>query len=168
MKNPNYDLQFLEERKEIVNRLRSGPEVLPPWEFEADIQKWKELLGRDDRFDAQFFFWQTWLPSLSPSELRDYQERHPEPENFRGVYKQAFKLGRRGFSRAFPPEVWGNDYWDALLADYEKAYGTPEKPDILIQDGPEALGWLRANGHEAALASNRFSSTADALAFVEQ
>ncbi len=43
-----------------------------------------------------------------------------------------------------------------------------ESPDILIEDGPEALQWLRANGHEAALASNRFSCTADAIAFVEQ
>ena len=38
----------------------------------------------------------------------------------------------------------------------------------MIQDGPEALEWLRANGHVAALASNRFSSTADAISFVEQ
>ncbi len=43
-----------------------------------------------------------------------------------------------------------------------------ESPDILIKDGPEALQWLRSNGHEAALASNRFSSTAEAIAFVEQ
>lgn len=43
-----------------------------------------------------------------------------------------------------------------------------DSPDILIKDGPEALQWLRSNGHEAALASNRFSSTAEAIAFVEQ
>jgi hypothetical protein len=43
-----------------------------------------------------------------------------------------------------------------------------ESPNILIKDGPEALAWLRSNGHEAALASNRFSSTAEAIAFVEQ
>jgi hypothetical protein len=43
-----------------------------------------------------------------------------------------------------------------------------ESPDILIKEGPEALQWLRSNGHEAALASNRFSSTAEAIAFVEQ
>ena len=43
-----------------------------------------------------------------------------------------------------------------------------DSPDILIKDGPEALQWLRANGHEAALASNRFSSTAEAIAFVEE
>src|SRR5688572_10530259 len=43
-----------------------------------------------------------------------------------------------------------------------------ESPDILIKDGPEALEWLRSNGHEAALASNRFSSTAEAISFVEQ
>ena len=43
-----------------------------------------------------------------------------------------------------------------------------DSPDILIKDGPEALQWLRSNGHEAALASNRFSSTAEAVAFVEQ
>ena len=41
-------------------------------------------------------------------------------------------------------------------------------PDILINDGPEALQWLRSNGHESALASNRFESTAEAIAFVEQ
>ncbi len=43
-----------------------------------------------------------------------------------------------------------------------------ESPDILINEGPEALQWLRSNGHEAALASNRFSSTAEAIGFVEQ
>jgi hypothetical protein len=43
-----------------------------------------------------------------------------------------------------------------------------DSPDILINDGPEALHWLRSNGHEAALASNRFSSTAEAITFVEQ
>src|SRR5256885_13701919 len=43
-----------------------------------------------------------------------------------------------------------------------------EPPDIIIKDGPEALQWLRSNGHEAALASNRFSSTAGAITFVEQ
>lgn len=43
-----------------------------------------------------------------------------------------------------------------------------DSPDILIKDGPEALQWLRSNGHEAALASNRFSSTAEAITFVEQ
>lgn len=43
-----------------------------------------------------------------------------------------------------------------------------EAPDILIKDGPEALHWLRSNGHTAALASNRFSSTSEAIAFVEQ
>ena len=37
-----------------------------------------------------------------------------------------------------------------------------------FQDGPEARSWLQANGQPAALASNRFDSTADALAFVEQ
>jgi len=40
--------------------------------------------------------------------------------------------------------------------------------DTLITDGPEALQWLRTNGHEAALASNRFRSTTEALLFVEQ
>jgi hypothetical protein len=39
-------------------------------------------------------------------------------------------------------------------------------PDILINDGPEAVEWLTTNGHVAALASNRFSSTAEALDFV--
>jgi len=43
-----------------------------------------------------------------------------------------------------------------------------DSPDIVIKDGPEALQWLHSNHHEAALASNRFSSTAEAIAFVEQ
>ena len=37
-----------------------------------------------------------------------------------------------------------------------------------FSDGPEARAWLQRNGQEAALASNRFDSTAAALAFVEQ
>jgi hypothetical protein len=36
-----------------------------------------------------------------------------------------------------------------------------------IEDGPEALLWLRKNGHEAALASNRFATTSEAIQFVE-
>lgn len=40
--------------------------------------------------------------------------------------------------------------------------------DITLQDGPEALAWLRQNGHNSALAHHRFGSTASALAFVEQ
>jgi hypothetical protein len=43
-----------------------------------------------------------------------------------------------------------------------------ESPDIFIKDGPEALQWLRTNGHQAALASNRFGSTGEAISFVEQ
>jgi len=43
-----------------------------------------------------------------------------------------------------------------------------EPLDIIIQDGPEALEWLRASQHCAALASNRFSTTAEAIVFVEQ
>ena len=43
-----------------------------------------------------------------------------------------------------------------------------DSPDTLITEGPEALQWLRSNGHEAALASYRFLSTAEALVFVVQ
>ena len=41
-------------------------------------------------------------------------------------------------------------------------------PEITFRDGPEALGWLKANGHIAALASNRFPKTSAAISFVEQ
>ncbi|WP_146568615.1 hypothetical protein [Posidoniimonas corsicana] len=34
-------------------------------------------------------------------------------------------------------------------------------------EGPEAVEWLKSNGHEAALASNRFESTKKAIEFVE-
>lgn len=34
--------------------------------------------------------------------------------------------------------------------------------------GPEALSWLRANGNESALASNRFLETENAVRFVKQ
>jgi hypothetical protein len=40
--------------------------------------------------------------------------------------------------------------------------------NITIQDGPEARAWLQNNGHGAALASNRFPSTAVALEFIER
>jgi hypothetical protein len=36
-----------------------------------------------------------------------------------------------------------------------------------ISEGPEAADWLRTNDHPAALASNRFMETAEALVFVE-
>jgi len=39
--------------------------------------------------------------------------------------------------------------------------------NIKIETGPEALAWLRSNGHEAALASNRFPDTPSAIRFVE-
>src|ERR1051325_5194652 len=39
---------------------------------------------------------------------------------------------------------------------------------MIPHDGPEALAWLRENGHVAALAAKRFKSTAKAIAFVEQ
>ena len=35
-------------------------------------------------------------------------------------------------------------------------------------NGPEALGWLRENKNESALASNRFGETRNAVRFVEQ
>lgn len=35
-------------------------------------------------------------------------------------------------------------------------------------NGPEAKNWLKSNRHTAALASNRFGSTDEALEFVEQ
>ena len=37
-----------------------------------------------------------------------------------------------------------------------------------LADSPEARAWLAGNLREAPLASNRFHSTADALAFVER
>jgi hypothetical protein len=40
--------------------------------------------------------------------------------------------------------------------------------DATFEDGPEASEWLKRNAHEAALASNRFDSTAEGLAFVEK
>ena len=40
--------------------------------------------------------------------------------------------------------------------------------DTTFQEGPEARAWLQGNGHESALAHNRFDCTANALAFVEQ
>ena len=39
---------------------------------------------------------------------------------------------------------------------------------ITFQDGPEARQWLQNNRSAAGLAGNRFSSTAEALDFVEQ
>lgn len=38
---------------------------------------------------------------------------------------------------------------------------------LALKNGPEAREWLRNNRHPAALASNRFASTAEALNFVE-
>ena len=40
------------------------------------------------------------------------------------------------------------------------------RPDY--EEGPEALAWLRANPSPSALASNRFTSTQSAAAFIEQ
>lgn len=39
---------------------------------------------------------------------------------------------------------------------------------ITISDGLEAREWLQQNGHDSALAHNRFGSPANALAFVEE
>ena len=38
---------------------------------------------------------------------------------------------------------------------------------LALKNGPEARGWLQGNKHPAALASNRFASTAEALNFVQ-
>jgi len=38
---------------------------------------------------------------------------------------------------------------------------------LALKNGPEARAWLQGNKHPAALASNRFASTAEALSFVE-
>src|SRR5687768_9768686 len=99
--NPYYDPELLAERKRMVERLRSSAEVLPPWVFEPDLESWKLLLGRNDRLDSHFFDWQTWLPSLDAAALSAYQNRYPEPETFRGFYKQAFRMGR-----SFAPDVF--------------------------------------------------------------
>lgn len=39
--------------------------------------------------------------------------------------------------------------------------------DLTLEGGPEAREWLKWNGNEAALASNRFSTTEEGRAFVE-
>lgn len=119
-KNPYYDPKLLADRKRMVDRLRSSPEVLPPWLFEPDLEKWKSLLGRDDRLDSHFFDWQTWLPSLDAPALSAYQNRYPEPTNFRGFYKLGFKMRRR-----VPANLSGEAYWETLLSDYEETFGTP-------------------------------------------
>lgn len=65
----------------------------------------------------------------------------------------------------------GRPGWLAPAADLPRSppnHIMSNSPGIIIKDGPEALQWLRSNGHEAPLASNRFSSTAEAIAFVEQ
>lgn len=38
---------------------------------------------------------------------------------------------------------------------------------LALKNGPEARAWLQGNQHQAALASNRFASTLEALNFVE-
>lgn len=38
---------------------------------------------------------------------------------------------------------------------------------LALKNGPEARAWLEGNQHPAALASNRFASTPEALRFVE-
>jgi hypothetical protein len=55
--------------------------------------------------------------------------------------------------------VFGCDFpMAAILAESEAAPIT----------GPEALGWLRENKNESALASNRFGETRHAVRFVEE
>jgi hypothetical protein len=67
-------------------------------------------------------------------------------------------------------DVWANEFPDCSIPDHEDP---PYTRDCLLpcasdQGGPEAREWLRANHHESALAANRFSSTPEAIAFVEQ
>jgi hypothetical protein len=67
------------------------------------------------------------------------------------------------------------DYWIKDFPDYPMPVheDPPYNRDCLLprpahEGGPEALAWLRANHNESALATNRFSKTSDAIAFVEQ
>jgi hypothetical protein len=53
------------------------------------------------------------------------------------------------------------------LTYYEEFEATYELPAEYSQ-GPEALSWLRENGSESALASNRFGETQNAVEFVQQ
>lgn len=44
---------------------------------------------------------------------------------------------------------------------------TRQADEHVVMDGPEALAWLKSNGNEAALASNRFLETENAVKYVE-
>jgi len=52
------------------------------------------------------------------------------------------------------------------VADHQS--GTTRRPPPEDYDGPEALGWLRSNRNEAALAVNHFGTTEAARRFVEE
>jgi hypothetical protein len=78
------------------------------------------------------------------------------------------------YLKYFADEKWRDD-WLKTFPDYDMPAhdDPPYNRDCLLprphyEQGPEALAWLRATHNEGALATNRFSTTADAITFVEQ
>lgn len=66
-------------------------------------------------------------------------------------------------------EWWRNDFPDCVMPPQEEA---PYSRDVILprpddELGPDARAWLRANPSLHAFATNRFPTTADALALVE-
>jgi hypothetical protein len=64
---------------------------------------------------------------------------------------------------------WAKDFPDSELPPhetppYDRDRLLPRPPD---EQGPEALEWLRANPNPSGLATNRFSTTDQAVKFVE-
>ena len=123
MSNPYYDPELLEDRRQLIARLRMIADLPAPWDIDPNVERWKRALGTgpdsEDSLNSHMLDWRVWLHSLTAERRADYQACHPEPHGW-GLYRLVFS---HPTSPEVPEDQGPDVYWDSLEKHYEKVFG---------------------------------------------
>jgi hypothetical protein len=140
------------------------------WEVLSGLSELRVYLDHTDHLSERELYSKLWnetlredVPAIDEIGFNTHVQLLSDGEEDMAVYLKYFADEKfRGH--------WIEDFPDYRMPAHEDP---PYNRDCLLprpahEGGPEALAWLRANHNESPLATNRFSKTSDAIAFVEQ
>jgi hypothetical protein len=139
------------------------------WEVLAGLVKLGVYLDHTDHLSDRELYAKLWNEILT-QEVPEFDELG---NNCVAVLHPGDDADDKIYLKHFADEEW-RDHWVKDNPGYEMPphEDPPFNRDILLPNPiaglPEAEGWLRANWHPSAFATNRFGTTEAALKFVEQ